>query len=136
MTLTDLQALASTDEGRERIRVMVAEALNWTDVRMYYGTMEGGTYDGLIGTTPLGSKRMRVPLWTTSLNACAELEAGLTDEEWDRYADALFDIAANESPEVAFINIALSRVYVSASALHRCIALVLTKQETKGADRE
>lgn len=124
-TLTTLLELAETDEGREKIRVMVAELAGWQKCP---GSLVCWEHDKKVAT------RASLPRFTTSLDAIASAEAGLTDEEWDRYAELLFDIAENESLEMDFIDIALSRAYVSASALHRAIAFVLTKQETKGEE--
>lgn len=153
MTLSFLQTLASTDEGRERIRVIVAELRGWRFEN--YGPAE---YPKLYWKlyTPSGelvddrhtSKSfiaLLLPSYTTSRDACAEFEAGLTEGEKARYAANLylavddFDQDVTIHPEDYVDNGIPSKwayvfPLVSASALPRCIAFILTK--TKGADRE
>ena len=110
MTLTDLQKLAETDP--QRIRVMVAELRGWrwspTD-RLWSHRQKPHDLRTTSKLPPL------------SLDAMAEREAELTDEEYDSFAMWLFIIRPGK------------RV-LSASALHRAIAYILTK--TKGDDRE
>lgn len=132
MTLTDLQTLASTDEGRERIRVMVAELMGWKNIRMsrsrpFWADSEGiDTYDALCGAPPGEAKSLiqELPLYTTSLDAMAEVEAGLSNSEGEFFRMHLDRIVGEGADNCHHA--------VHASALHRAMALILTKQPTKG----
>ena len=110
MTLADLQKLAETDP--QRIRVMVAELRGWrwspTD-RLWSHRQK--PHD--LRTTS------KLPL--LSLDDMAEREAGLTDEEHAAFQGWLILVCEGKRT-------------VSASALDRAIAYILTK--TKGDDRE
>lgn len=135
MTLSSLQTLASTDEGRERIRVMVAELMGWKRA----GTREGAFNIGPIQLWAHPSRIGRTPdLPRLDLNACAEFEAGLTDEEHGRFQGFLYDLTLMllgvSAPFKPHERKKVERAYVSASALHRCMAFILTKQATKGAE--
>lgn len=133
MTLSTLQTLASTDDGRERIRVMVAEL---------HGCVEIADHgNGLFCKRPRPSggelSIYPVPRYTESLNACAEFEAGLTDEEHYQFRVHIWEMTDPERDSETKVRIggwAHNRAYFSASALPRCIALILTKQPTKGAE--
>jgi hypothetical protein len=117
-TLSDLQKLAETDEGRERIRVLVAELMGWTGI--YEEVHPAITYLwGYDDEFEHPKHRRIVPDYPRDLNAIASAEAGLTDEEHAAFQGLLILVCEGKRT-------------VSASALHRCMAFILTKQPTKG----
>ena len=65
----------------EEMRIAIAEALGYTHVRIIKD-IEGPPDIG-IGHHP--TKPHSVPDYLNDLNACAEFEATLTDEEWLRW---------------------------------------------------
>lgn len=118
MTLTDLQKLDETPEGRERIRVMVADLAGCVDIADHGNGLfckRPRPSDGELSIYP-------VPHYTTSLDAIAECEAGLTDEEMALYCDILVKVVAYDD--------SFRLPSICAYAPHRAIAYILTK--TKG----
>lgn len=90
----------------EAIRILCAEEAGWTNYR----------YAGI----------HYPPLYTSSLDAVAELEAGLTDEEFRRYAIHLADVTDPHSGHDAY-DAKWGREFLSAKPLAKCRAYLLTK---------
>jgi hypothetical protein len=133
MTLTDLRKLASTDEGRERIRVMVAEIQGAEPCR-FHRTHHRREHECTRWECPIPIRR-----YTSSLDAMAECEAGLRgrDVEWYQHhlERVVFKFTTDDDWSEELGVSARTKPW-HASALHRAMAYVLTKQPTKGADRE
>lgn len=103
----------------EEIRIKVAEARGWK----HYGCT-GCAHLPCICTeyiAPDAETIGEVPNYPEDLNACAEFEATLTDEEFEKYRWLLWD--AVKQPQVTEWN----RAYLSAKAHQRCIAYLKTK---------
>lgn len=66
----------------QQLDAEVAQTLGWTDLAAPHGRLFGNHPDPDIGRTS-------VPRYGSDLNACAEMEATLTDTEKRDYIDAL-----------------------------------------------
>jgi len=76
----------------EQIRILVAESCGWTDVRIFFGTMQGEPRDFLEGS--FNGMRGELPSYTTDLNAMLQAEeAGIYHDGWD--SDLASDYLAN-----------------------------------------
>ena len=144
-TLTSLLELASTPDGLQQIRVMVAELMGVvaiTECPECYGT---GRLGGEGDCWPCRCDKGRVtpyvigPNYPADLNACAELRKGLTVKQERVYAcniaamlncGALLyrDCVDWYAEEQAF-------TLLDATPVQHCIAFILTKQPTKGAEQ-
>lgn len=133
-TLTTLLELAETDEGREKIRVMVAELMGWKRA----GTREGAFDLGSIQLWSHPDREGRTPnLPPLSLDACAEFEAGLRGNDLERYQDHLERVVFRFTTDDDWseeLGVSARTKAWHASALCRSIAYILTKQETKGEE--
>ena len=122
-TLESLVELAKTSEGKQQIRVMVAELCGWTKCRtnknplFEFGRKPGGKFPDFY-----------LPDYTGSLDAIAEAEKLVQSiEEKNFYINTLNEIATasleytDQQPEVDWL-------WCTASALQRAIAFILTKQ--------
>lgn len=98
----------------EQIRIVIAEACGWTDISLGLGT-EFRTLEGTLVKNPL-----------SDLNACAEFEATLTDDELWEYSKLLMDYrqAANGFPLASRSEVLKLQ---KATAAQRCIAYLKTK---------
>jgi hypothetical protein len=97
----------------EQRRVMLATAAGWKSIRALgldeelHGWIEPGPLEPL-------------PDYDESLDACADLEAKLTDEQHHVFRRQLQKLCGDDGVSYDF------REYVSASAIQRCSALLLT----------
>jgi hypothetical protein len=104
----------------EEIRIKVAEALGWkspfNEREWLHGSGPEGedVYGKFVGTDPCGD-REQVPNYPFDLNACAEFEKTLTDQEHNRCRAHIYSMTFN--PRECF----------SATARQRCIAYLKTK---------
>ena len=120
-TLESLLELSNTDEGRQKIRVIVAELVGWS-------TWKGSeNYPSLkVWTAPDGKARCRsdIPEYHTSLNAIMPEVRKLNEDQQNRWINVLADIIdpMGELGWKADFTIA------TAEAVHHCIAFILTKQ--------
>lgn len=115
-----------TPSSNSSLRVRIAEAQGWkrseliTD--LWYHQDSPHCQDGEYCEEEL------IPDYPNSLDACAQFEAGLTDEtqRW-KYISELIDITQAESMEVH------SEVFVvaTATAHQRCLAYLATIEPTK-----
>lgn len=74
-----------------------------------------------------GDFRVVVPKYTSNLNACAEFENTLTDEEYERYMTYIWAIVNGDQPRQESAPTRCERDYLSAKASHRAFAFLLTK---------
>jgi len=108
----------------EEIRIAVAELCGWTVI--------DGVYPRDCGYPPghpqhKQEERAPLPNYPADLNACAEFEKTLTDEEFDRYVIILWDkIADTEEAQKPGRN-ALSCFVRGSTALQRCEAFLRVK---------
>lgn len=145
MTLAELQAM--TDD---EIRVRVAEVMGWK-FQQVHKYISGPSWEVtsptgvVIGSRefpfrsshgpdsnhiPLKAKTdscYLLPNWPASLDACAEFERGLTDEEYERYSTDLWRLVNGDQPRQESAPIRCERAYLSAKARHRCEAFLMTK---------
>ncbi len=104
----------------EEIRIKVAEACGWkspfNEREWLHGSGPEGedVYGKFVGTDPCGD-REQVPNYPFDLNACAEFEKTLTDQEHNRYRAHIYGMTFN--PRECF----------SATARQRCLAYLKTK---------
>jgi hypothetical protein len=112
-TLPQLQALGQTEEGRTRLRMMLAE------LRGFKNEEAGGFR---FWSNPDGSPTMRdnLPNFCEDLNACHEAEMTLTDDQYSQYAWSV--LAGTPEKEVE------CREFFSACPLQRTIHLILALQ--------
>jgi hypothetical protein len=102
----------------EEINVRVAEVLGWTDIDNMYGVLHGVPAEGHIDEPP---DEIR---YASSLDACAEMEATLTDEEHARFRNELFRLAYVGEGSTS---LSAERGRVSAPAKTRCMAFLKVK---------
>lgn len=139
MTLTDLQKLASTEKGRVKIGVMVAElsgTLKECPQCGGYGEIGHGS-ENRICPCDYGDNDWWTPDYPSDLNACAEFEAELRGNDLERYQHHLEHVVFRFTTDDDWseeLGVSARTKAWHASALHRCIALILTLQETKGAE--
>lgn len=101
----------------ERIRIKVAEAMGWKHPE--YGYMQNAWRESN-GSWHFGSNVL------DDLNACAEFEGALTNEEHNKYRRILAKVVGErESP--SYSTPGWRRRYVSATALQRCEAYLRVK---------
>ena len=85
-------------------------------------------WTGDLKITPDEGFDFHLPRYTTSLDACAEFEAGLTDEEFRSYSEELCDLCGignpHYNPNLNYLEI---RPLIQASALQRCEAFLRLK---------
>ncbi len=130
MTIAEIQSLSHEDR-----RVKCAELSGWkigrkkfqrtdgwhTVERWEHPTLPccggGGLYGWDYNDEP---SILSLPNYDANLNACAELERTLTDQEWYRYQEALHETS---KPDPSYS----VRHYISASAPARVTAFLLTK---------
>lgn len=84
------------DLTEDQLNVAVAELLGWREIkkRKYFDGDECQTEYKALGGIPPGMPKScdcEIPPFTTSLDAMAQAEATLTDEERNEYAFALYD---------------------------------------------
>lgn len=93
----------------DEIRIKVAEAMGFTNTSFvcWRGHLDG--YE------------RRIPNYPEDLNACAEFEATLTDDEWTDYLNQLYFITFKVGAKDR------DRQAVSATARQRCLAYLKTK---------
>jgi hypothetical protein len=98
---------------------VIAESLGFTRLGIYEGVNE------LYGDPPGCRGHVKIPHYPESLDACAEFEKTLTDEEWDEYVAALWLVVGN-SHEWEIDPDGLKPL-VRATAFQRCIAFLKVK---------
>jgi hypothetical protein len=131
----------STDA--EQIKVRVAEAMGWKFDHRYKGSRQyaeiiviakDGKDVGSVFPGDLHTARGRemlasagIPDYPNSLDACAQFEATLTEDEWDNYCDELLwaDGRAGHS------NYTACRVGLTATPLQRCKAFLAARSPAK-----
>ncbi len=112
----------------EEIRIKVAESRGWNPSSLVKGKWchdsnmvmaKNGAYSVWVGIDSL-------PNYPESLDACAEFEATLTDEEWLDYigylADDVLGYSCSMNPSWS-----LTRKLLEATARQRCLAYLKTK---------
>lgn len=72
--------------------IAIATACGWTNIEMYYGTLQGGSLDYLYGTTPYGNPQIRVPNFLDSGPLQHALATLRTREEQEKFGRALYNI--------------------------------------------
>ncbi len=76
-----------TAPSDETLRVQIAELRGWQNVRIEDGSVWGMSPDDAAYDKPRGMAILayEVPNYPASLDACAEFEQTLTDEQWHKY---------------------------------------------------
>lgn len=113
MTLTD-----------EEIRIKVAESLGYKDLETKWEKYhQWECPDGRVRFGTIADKYACLPNYPESLDACAEFEATLTEEEWETYADYL--LWSEDEP--GHSNYTACKIGCSATPRQRCLAYLKTK---------
>lgn len=108
--------LPLSDEDKTSIRVALAKWMGWTQVfRNKFGEEWKHPTSGFVFDQGM------LPNYPASLNACHEIEVKLTDEQHKAFRDQLISISLDAERNRNF-----DRLYVSASAEHRSLALYLS----------
>lgn len=112
-TLQDLIALGETEDGRVTLRLTLAKLCNWSDIDPHW---EGyhQEFCGIEGP-------FHVPDYPNDLNACHEVEMSLNESQHHQFAAFVRKIVPGNYMHESFRAI-------SATALQRTIALILTLQ--------
>jgi hypothetical protein len=126
--LETLLALAATDEGRQRIREMVAEGCGWIKLETPEPLLwkrDGITH--LLGhatwrdsSTSLATE-VELPRYTGSLDAMAMAEESLQDDQRALYAYLLMFLAKRQAPEDVYWA-------MSSPAVNRAVAWLTVRQ--------
>lgn len=118
---TDMTTPHQQPLTNDTLRVRIAEALGWTDL-IFRGIVKPIEHD-FIGRPPTMDEGWlaSLPDYENDLNACAQFEAGLTEEQWEVYIEHLRGITARAHPKIDQL-----RRKVSATALQRCLAYLAT----------
>lgn len=107
----------------EEIWIKVAEACGW--VKQHH-TVSGRSVWRKNGEFATGGWAdhwfQELPNYPADLNACAEFEKTLTDEEHLRYRVRLWNVVITEGDETTW-----DRQFISATARQRCLAFLKTK---------
>jgi hypothetical protein len=112
----------------DEMRVRIAELLGFTNVHRLNKWKEGTPHsDGTLVGDRDGLTKRPLQNYDTSLDACAEFEATLTDDEHFEFRSALYDLAMKEDASHTIQDCA--RQTVSATALQRCEAFLRVKGE-------
>lgn len=117
-TLESLLALASTNEGKQQIRVMVAGLFGWQMIKGERPSSLGHLIAQLDGKTGF------VPFYHTSLDAIMPEVRKLNEGEKARFLNELQSVCA----VVVSRHFTLARAMLSADPIHHCIAFLLTLQ--------
>lgn len=102
-----------TENQKQALQIEVAKIEGWTDIHLYYGTVEGGPLDYLVGTFPSGGDRVRIPNYPEDLNVVARVVSSLDEDDEYEYVVALIDICGGH------------RKAINATSAQRCIALLM-----------
>lgn len=98
----------------EKMRVVIARSCNWKHDHFGYAQFPD----------------LDPALWfdvTDDLNACAQFEQSLTDEEYDRFSGFIYDLMADGEPVDKWgIDLRIVRK-ISAKPLVRCTAFLMAK---------
>lgn len=105
----------------EEIRIQVAEAMGWHEEKEPVGSANASAWWHNNDRYP--SYLMPVPNYPADLNACAEFEKSLTEEEHLRYRVRLWNVVITEGDETTW-----DRQFISATARQRCLAYLKTKE--------
>lgn len=100
----------------EEIKALIRKSQGWTELKegpRQYGWKRGNKWHYLHD----------VPNYPLDLNACAEFEKTLTDEEWEAYADHLLW----DEGETGHSNYSACKTGCIATARQRCLAFLKTK---------
>lgn len=148
MTLTQLQTLSQTEEGRQKLRVMLAELRGWR-MFQFSGAPQSAYehpsehpfdgYDGPRQATPNGIivpdsargetiedvlSRWGMPNYPSDLNACAEVERTLNPDQGIIFRHLLAQ--NSDGPQRTFPTVEAAMCH--AAATQRTIALILCLQ--------
>ncbi len=110
MTIDEITAL--TDD---ELRMKVAEALG---KHQYYGVLRAGMRCTTCGDD-IGEDKHRIPNYPADLNACAQFEQTMGEDECETYIDYLAECSGCDSGFFA--------PAIFATARQRCIAFLATK---------
>lgn len=121
-TLQELLKLADSDEGKQRIRVMVAELCGYTLTADQRWRRPGQT----VGECGL-------PEFAKSLDDMAELVRGFTDPAFHKFCLNLSKLSWILYPDQTDQHSYMNRLRVSfaGAAIDHAIAFILTKQEVQ-----
>jgi hypothetical protein len=125
-TLESLLELSKTPEGIQQIRIMVAELDGWTECILEKDGYAWGVNPNLIDNECGGW--MSIPKYPEDLNAVHEVEEKIPSSQVGFYAMYLVRVVG---PKVipAGEDFKMSEMCWHATALQRCIALILTLQK-------
>lgn len=117
-----------------QLRIAIAEVLGWKHIKNDIGLARKNctnSFDGLVGISPIVQRMEHgqdeskdynywiIPNWPESLDACHEMEATLTDDEYHTgYKQTLATI----------VGLSGSMRMPSATALQRCLAFLRVKR--------
>ncbi len=126
-TLDELLEMGETDEGKARLRAMLAELVGWDNIRI------DPTDSSWSGEPPQVYERIafRLPLpnFCADLNAVHEIEHTHI-KSWTRYEDVLSGVSKGELIKSGIDPCDAARIAtIHATALQRTIALILTLQK-------
>ncbi len=136
MTLPDLLELGTSEEGKARLRVMLAELVGWIDTKEKWHGFHKWTHPN--GQTYFGQKEDHLsclPNFCADLNAVHAVEETLTDQQQADYADALWHLVdpveeIGEPDDDGIPNLVTNMFKtVHITALQRTVALILTLQK-------
>lgn len=134
-THTPSTLLALHEADPEGLLIVALKLMGWASLGYTVCSYHGDT--GPLSGHPPATNHLDTnagpccpPAYHTSLDAVAELEAGLTETEHDRFQRWLWELAYEEALKEAnlSLNQAARRAYISAKPHLRLIAWVLTKQ--------
>lgn len=106
--------------NNEEIRVKVAEFLGFKPTNSPAGIYWYNPDSPLCEDGRVLWDEGELPNYSSDLNACAEFEKGLTDEQWAVYSVALNEIACR----IPCGNTRTCGYTISATAMQRCIAFL------------
>lgn len=141
-TLEPLLELGKSEEGKDRLRVLLAELLGWRqadhgDKTLYRFTAispEGMERSFKVDSRGNGSPfesagealKVSAPNWPRDLNACHEVEKGLTETQLKNCDQHLWKIVGDHCIETQRL---IDGLFWHATATQRTIALILTLQQ-------